>query len=82
MNFDLTKYLGEYGAAIAAAGVAIIYYLNNRTSNNLDTKISNIESMLLKTEYDMADTKARLIEVREHLLCLTTDFEQYRREHP
>jgi len=38
--------------------------------------------MLLKTEYDMADTKERLIEVREHLLCLTTDFEQYRREHP
>lgn len=75
MNFDLTKYLGEYGAAIAAAGVAIIYYLNNRTSNNLNTKITNIESELL-------DVRQSLNMLEKENAKIQYEFSEYRRNHP
>lgn len=48
MDFDLTKYLGDYGAALAAVGVIIIGWMNKRTTSNLENKMSNIGSDLLR----------------------------------
>lgn len=75
MNIDLTKYLGEYGAAIAVMGVAVVAWLNNRTSNNLNTKLSNFESELIETRLYLNNTKEALQNMR-------IEFSEYRRNHP
>ena len=46
MDFDLTKYLGDFGAALAAVGVIIIGWMNKRTTSNLENKMSTIWSDL------------------------------------
>jgi len=56
-------------------GGAIIGYLHDRARNNLDTKISNIESELLETKHELQD-------MREHQRQIQYEFSEYRRAHP
>ncbi len=82
MNLDLTKYLGEYGAAIAAMGVMVVAWLNNRTSHNLNTKISNMKSELLQLAVSSERHEAMLNELRCNFKALQYEFDDYRRTHP
>lgn len=75
MNLDLTKYLGEYGAAIAAMGVMVVAWLNNRTSHNLNTKISNMESELLYVRHEINSLSQESHKIQY-------EFAEYRRDHP
>ena len=71
----LADYLGEFGAAIAAAGVLAIGWMSNRTTNNLNQKIANQQSLLLKTGHDIDRMERQIEELKYHIVDI-------RRNHP